>query len=73
MDEAGPAVLELFKRLQQRVQEEEKLTKELTLISGQIEMLLAAATISDHQINDKSELPTLAPSSAAQQNLILNV
>ncbi|KAL1117538.1 hypothetical protein AAG570_003854 [Ranatra chinensis] len=72
LDELSPENLDLLRRLSRKLKEEEDLTLELLRVSGGIRMLLAASTV-DSDKHPPPPVPTISPSTNAQQPFILNV
>jgi hypothetical protein len=64
----------MFQRLAERLREEEKLTEELLVLQGALQLLLSGASVGDSDnVDSVTSATNIQPSQSAQSNFVVNI
>ena len=64
----------MFQRLAERLREEEKLTEELLVLQGALQLLLSGASVGDSDnVGSVASVTNIQPSQTAQSNFVVNI
>jgi len=64
----------MFQRLAERLREEEKLTEELLVLQGALQLLLSGASVGDSDsVGSVTSGTNIQPSQTAQSNFVVNI
>lgn len=73
LSDCGPEALKQFELLAKRLREEEELTQQLLSLQGALQMILAAASVTEATSPTDEVSNPMQPSEAAKQNFVVNV